>query len=125
VSYLPSVTFIEGDAPRIWSLCAELIAKGERAEPIILKNRLGGIQRSKRWAACATLPTWSTMPRPSSNAPAYAKAVQDVALRRELIQFAGTISNGATEADDPYEVLSHAETSSGNMAAGAAPDEPA
>jgi replicative DNA helicase len=123
VSYLQSVTFIEPMHQRIWSLCAELIAKGERAEPIILKNRLAGHPAFEEMGGLRYLADLVDHAPPSSSAQSYAKAVQDVALRRELIAFAGTISNGAAEADDPYEVLSHAEIVIGQLAAGAAPDE--
>jgi replicative DNA helicase len=123
VSYLPADTFFEGLHRTLWSLCAELIGRGEIAEPIGMLNRLRGQASFEEMGGLRYLADLVDHAPPSMNAPAYAKAVQDSALRRSLIQFAGTISAGATDAADPFEVLTHAETVLEHMVKGSAPDD--
>lgn len=123
VSYLAPDDFAGGLHRRLWEMCAEMIGRGELAEPIALKGRLSGGQEFEQLGGLRYLADLVDRAPPATNVTAYAKAVQDAALRRQLVQLAGSLTQGAQKADDPFEVLTYAETALDQLVQGAAPDE--
>src|SRR4030081_2257773 len=97
--YLQARHFFEPFHQRLFAAIESNIRKGQLAEPILLAEQFGrdvGFEElgGRRYPAARP-------PRapPAANGPDYARAVYDLALRRDLIRIGGDISTLAGQGD--------------------------
>ncbi|WP_395647564.1 replicative DNA helicase [Terricaulis sp.] len=112
-SLLQAKHFFDPVHGRIFQTCSEIIAAGELADGVTLKERFardGGIQQI---GGAVYLTTLLANAAPlSTQAQAYAELIYDLALRRELIRVGGVITDLAEnppDGSDGKDIIEEAE----------------
>lgn len=90
--------FYEGVHRQIWEVTAAVIAKGQVATPITLKDYLGDADLGGGVTPLAYLARLSKEATTVLNAPDYAKGVRQASLMRDLITLGQTIISNAYDA---------------------------
>jgi len=84
---------------RIYAVVMEMIARGERADPITLKTRLEQDEGLQEIGGVEYIVALADAPYPTAAAPEYARLIRDLALKRELIRVGLEIAEDAYEPD--------------------------
>ena len=91
--------FFEPFHQRLWAVIESNIRKGQLAEPILLAEQFATDAAFQELGGIRYLADLVDRAPPAANAPDYARAVYDLALRRDLIRIGGEISTLATQGD--------------------------
>jgi replicative DNA helicase len=92
--------FYEPFHQRLYSAIETHIRKGQLAEPILLADEFKRDPAFEELGGLRYLADLVDRAPPAANAPDYARAVYDLALRRELIRIGGDIATTAQQAGD-------------------------
>jgi replicative DNA helicase len=91
--------FFEPFHQRLYGAIETHIRKGQLAEPILLAEQFARDPAFEELGGIRYLADLVDRAPPAANAPDYARAVYDLALRRELIRIGGDISTTAAQGD--------------------------
>jgi replicative DNA helicase len=97
--YLQARHFFEPFHQRLFASIEGNIRKGQLAEPILLAEQFARDVGFEELGGVRYLADLVDRAPPAANAPDYARAVYDLALRRDLIRIGGDIANLATQGD--------------------------
>jgi replicative DNA helicase len=97
--YLQARHFFEPFHERLFQAIETHIRKGQLAEPILLAEQFGRDPAFQELGGVRYLADLVDRAPPAANAPDYARAVYDLALRRDLIRIGGEIAVAATHGD--------------------------
>jgi replicative DNA helicase len=97
--YLQARHFFEPFHQRLFAAIESNIRKGQLAEPILLAEQFARDVGFEELGGVRYLADLVDRAPPAANAPDYARAVYDLALRRDLIRIGGDIANLATQGD--------------------------
>jgi len=97
--YLQSRHFYEPFHARLYSAIETAVRKGQLAEPILLAEQFARDTAFNELGGIRYLADLVDRAPPAANAPDYARAVYDLALRRDLIRIGGEIAVTATHGD--------------------------
>jgi replicative DNA helicase len=106
--------FYEPFHARLYAAIESHIRKGQLAEPILLADEFKRDPAFEELGGLRYLADLVDRAPPAANAPEYARAVYDLALRRELIRIGGDIAQNAQAPDDdasPRDQIERAEQS--------------
>ena len=98
--YLQARHFYEPFHERLFTAVATHIRKGQLAEPILLAEQFGRDPAFEELGGIRYLADLVDRAPPAANASDYARAIYDLALRRELIRIGGDIAATATAPDE-------------------------
>lgn len=110
--------FFEALHARIFEVTLEMFESGRPANPVTVRSYLDEIDLGSISTA-QYIARLAGQAATTSNAPEYARAVRDMAVRRQVISFAQQMMDRAYAAsiqDTPAAILSDAETMLGEMA---------
>src|SRR5581483_8771004 len=91
--------FFEPFHQRLFAAVEGAIRKGQLADPLLLAEQFGRDAGFEELGGVRYLAALVDRAPPAANAPDYARAVYDLALRRDLIRIGGEIAQAATEGD--------------------------
>jgi replicative DNA helicase len=91
--------FFEPFHQRLFAAVEGAIRKGQLADPLLLAEQFGRDAGFEELGGVRYLAALVDRAPPAANAPDYARAVYDLALRRDLIRIGGDIAQQATEGD--------------------------
>ena len=97
--HLQSRHFYEPFHQRLYAAVETHIRKGQLAEPILLAEQFSRDPAFDELGGVRYLADLVDRAPPAANAPDYARAVYDLALRRDLIRIGGDIANDAAQGD--------------------------
>jgi replicative DNA helicase len=97
--YLQARHFFEPFHQRLFAAVETHIRKGQLAEPILLAEQFSRDPAFDELGGVRYLADLVDRAPPAANAPDYARAVYDLALRRDLIRIGGDIANQAAQSD--------------------------
>src|SRR3954469_13510263 len=97
--YLSAQHFYEPFHQRLYTAIETHIRKGQLAEPILLAEQFPRDVGFEELGGVRYLADLVDRAPPAANAPDYARAVYDLALRRDLIRIGGDIATLATQGD--------------------------
>src|SRR3954469_20941222 len=97
--YLSAQHFYEPFHQRLFASIESNIRKGQLAEPILLAEQFARDVGFEELGGVRYLADLVDRAPPAANAPDYARAVYDLALRRDLIRIGGDIANVASQGD--------------------------
>ena len=97
--HLQSRHFFEPFHGRLFSAIETAVRKGQLAEPILLAEQFSRDPAFVELGGVRYLADLVDRAPPAANAPDYARAVYDLALRRELIRIGGDIATSAAHGD--------------------------
>ena len=97
--YLQSRHFYEPFHQRLFEAVETHIRKGQLAEPILLAEQFSRDPAFEELGGVRYLAELVDRAPPAANAPDYARAIYDLALRRDLIRIGGDISTTASQGD--------------------------
>src|SRR5882757_5930505 len=97
--YLQARHFFEPFHERLYAAIETHIRKGQLAEPILLAEQFSRDVGFEELGGVRYLADLVDRAPPAANAPDYARAVYDLALRRDLIRIGGDIALTATQGD--------------------------
>jgi len=97
--YLQARHFFEPFHQRLFASIESHIRKGQLAEPILLAEQFARDPAFDELGGVRYLADLVDRAPPAANAPDYARAVYDLALRRDLIRIGGDIANDAAQGD--------------------------
>jgi replicative DNA helicase len=97
--YLQARHFFEPFHQRLFASIESHIRKGQLAEPILLAEQFSRDPAFDELGGVRYLADLVDRAPPAANAPDYARAVYDLALRRDLIRIGGDIANDAAQGD--------------------------
>ncbi|MDB5462259.1 MAG: replicative helicase, partial [Phenylobacterium sp.] len=97
--YLQARHFFEPFHQRLFAAIESNIRKGQLAEPILLAEQFSRDVGFEELGGVRYLADLVDRAPPAANAPDYARAVYDLALRRDLIRIGGDISTLAAQGD--------------------------
>jgi replicative DNA helicase len=97
--YLQARHFFEPFHARLFAAIETAVRKGQLAEPILLAEQFSRDQAFVELGGVRYLADLVDRAPPAANAPDYARAVYDLALRRELIRIGGEIGTLAAHGD--------------------------
>ena len=106
--------FFEPFHARLFAAIESHIRKGQLAEPILLADEFKRDPAFEELGGLRYLADLVDRAPPAANAPEYARAVYDLALRRELIRIGGDIAQNAQSPEDdasPRDQIERAEQS--------------
>src|SRR4051794_15531830 len=92
--------FFEPFHQRLFAAIEIHIRKGQLAEPILLAEQFARDPAFEELGGVRYLADLVDRAPPAANAPDYARAVYDLALRRDLIRIGGDIAASAQKGDD-------------------------
>jgi len=95
--HLQARHFYEPFHQRLYAAMESHIRKGQLAEPILLAEQFSRDPAFEELGGVRYLADLVDRAPPSANAPDYARAVYDLALRRDLIRIGGDIATGAAD----------------------------
>jgi replicative DNA helicase len=98
--YLGARHFFEPFHQRLYAAVETHIRKGQLAEPILLAEQFARDVGFEELGGVRYLADLVDRAPPSANAPDYARAIYDLALRRDLIRIGGDISTLAAQGDE-------------------------
>jgi len=98
--YLQARHFFEPFHQRLFQAVENHIRKGQLAEPILLAEQFSRDPAFEELGGVRYLADLVDRAPPAANAPDYARAVYDLALRRDLIRIGGEISTTAAQGDE-------------------------
>jgi replicative DNA helicase len=98
--FLQARHFYEPFHQRLFQAVETHIRKGQLAEPILLAEQFSRDPAFEELGGVRYLADLVDRAPPAANAPDYARAVYDLALRRDLIRIGGDISTMAAQGDD-------------------------
>jgi len=91
--------FFEPFHQRLYAAVEGAIRKGQLADPLLLAEQFARDVGFEELGGVRYLAALVDRAPPAANAPDYARAVYDLALRRDLIRIGGEIAQAATEGD--------------------------
>jgi replicative DNA helicase len=97
--YLQGRHFFEPFHQRLFAAIESHIRKGQLAEPILLAEQFARDVGFEELGGVRYLADLVDRAPPAANAPDYARAIYDLALRRDLIRIGGEIANVAAHGD--------------------------
>ena len=97
--YLQARHFFEPFHERLFQAIESHIRKGQLAEPILLAEQFSRDVGFEELGGIRYLADLVDRAPPAANAPDYARAIYDLALRRDLIRIGGDIANVAAQGD--------------------------
>ena len=97
--HLQARHFFEPFHQRLFAAVETHIRKGQLAEPILLAEQFSRDPAFDELGGVRYLADLVDRAPPAANAPDYARAVYDLALRRDLIRIGGDIANQAAQSD--------------------------
>ncbi|MFN3522435.1 MAG: replicative DNA helicase [Phenylobacterium sp.] len=97
--YLQARHFYEPFHARLFAAIENAVRKGQLAEPILIAEQFARDAAFQELGGVRYLADLVDRAPPAANAPDYARAVYDLALRRELIRIGGEIGALATQGD--------------------------
>jgi replicative DNA helicase len=97
--WLQARHFFEPFHQRLFAAIESHIRKGQLAEPILLAEQFGRDVGFEELGGVRYLADLVDRAPPAANAPDYARAIYDLALRRDLIRIGGDIANVASQGD--------------------------
>ncbi|WP_411287523.1 replicative DNA helicase [Phenylobacterium sp.] len=97
--YLQARHFFEPFHQRLFQAVETHIRKGQLAEPILLAEQFNRDPAFEELGGVRYLADLVDRAPPAANAPDYARAVYDLALRRDLIRIGGDIATSAQQGD--------------------------
>jgi replicative DNA helicase len=97
--YLQARHFFEPFHQRLFASIESNIRKGQLAEPILMAEAFARDVGFEELGGVRYLADLIDRAPPAANAPDYARAIYDLALRRDLIRIGGDISNVASQGD--------------------------
>ena len=97
--YLQARHFFEPFHQRLFAAIESHIRKGQLAEPILLAEQFARDAAFEELGGVRYLADLVDRAPPAANAPDYARAIYDLALRRDLIRIGGDISVTAAQGD--------------------------
>src|SRR5512140_3933201 len=97
--YLQGRHFFEPFHQRLFAAIESHIRKGQLAEPILLAEQFARDPAFEELGGVRYLADLVDRAPPAANAPDYARAVYDLALRRDLIRIGGEITTTAQQGD--------------------------
>ena len=97
--YLQARHFFEPFHQRLFAAVETHIRKGQLAEPILLAEQFSRDPAFDELGGVRYLADLVDRAPPAANAPDYARAVYDLALRRDLIRIGGDIATQAAQSD--------------------------
>src|SRR5258705_2535271 len=97
--YLQARHFFEPFHQRLFASIESHIRKGQLAEPILLAEQFSRDAAFEELGGVRYLADLVDRAPPAANAPDYARAVYDLALRRDLIRIGGDIAAQASRSD--------------------------
>jgi replicative DNA helicase len=97
--YLQARHFFEPFHQRLFAAIESHIRKGQLAEPILMAEQFARDVGFEELGGVRYLADLVDRAPPAANAPDYARAVYDLALRRDLIRIGGDIANVAAQGD--------------------------
>src|SRR4030095_457905 len=92
--------FYEPFHQRLFAALETNIRKGQMGAPILLAEQFARARACEELGGVRSLADLVDRAPPAANAPDYARAVYDLALRRDLIRIGGGISTTAPPGDD-------------------------
>jgi replicative DNA helicase len=98
--HLQARHFYEPFHQRLFQAIETHVRKGQLAEPILLAEQFGRDPAFEELGGVRYLADLVDRAPPAANAPDYARAVYDLALRRDLIRIGGDIATMAAQGDD-------------------------
>ena len=98
--YLGARHFFEPFHQRLYAAIETHIRKGQLAEPILLTEQFSRDVGFEELGGVRYLADLVDRAPPAANAPDYARAIYDLALRRDLIRIGGDIATAAAQGDD-------------------------
>ena len=98
--YLGARHFFEPFHQRLYAAVETHIRKGQLAEPILLAEQFARDVGFEELGGVRYLADLVDRAPPAANAPDYARAIYDLALRRDLIRIGGDISTLAAQGDE-------------------------
>ncbi len=101
--------FFEPFHQRLFAAVESAIRKGQLADPLLLAEQFARDTGFEELGGVRYLAALVDRAPPAANAPDYARAVYDLALRRDLIRIGGEISVAATEGDPELSALDQIE----------------
>ena len=97
--YLQARHFFEPFHQRLFAAIETHIRKGQLAEPILLADEFKRDPAFEELGGLRYLADLVDRAPPAANAPDYARAIYDLALRRDLIRIGGDIASSAAQGD--------------------------
>jgi len=97
--FLQSRHFYEPFHARLYGSVESAVRKGQLAEPILLAEQFSRDAAFEELGGVRYLADLVDRAPPAANAPDYARAIYDLALRRDLIRIGGEIATGAAHGD--------------------------
>ena len=97
--WLQARHFFEPFHQRLFAAIESHIRKGQLAEPILLAEQFGRDAGFEELGGVRYLADLVDRAPPAANAPDYARAIYDLAIRRDLIRIGGDIANVASQGD--------------------------
>ena len=97
--YLQARHFFEPFHERLFAAIEGHIRKGQLAEPILMAEQFSRDIGFQELGGVRYLADLVDRAPPAANAPDYARAIYDLALRRDLIRIGGDIATAATQGD--------------------------
>ena len=97
--YLQARHFFEPFHQRLFAAIESHIRKGQLAEPILLAEQFARDVGFEELGGVRYLADLVDRAPPAANAPDYARAIYDLALRRDLIRIGGDIATVAAQGD--------------------------
>jgi len=97
--FLQDRHFFEPFHQRLFAAVESHIRKGQLAEPILLAEQFARDPAFEELGGIRYLADLVDRAPPSANAPDYARAIYDLALRRDLIRIGGDIASSAQKGD--------------------------
>jgi replicative DNA helicase len=97
--FLQSRHFYEPFHARLYASVESAVRKGQLAEPILLAEQFSRDPAFEELGGVRYLADLVDRAPPAANAPDYARAIYDLALRRDLIRIGGEIAAGAAHGD--------------------------
>ena len=110
--YLQARHFYEPFHQRLYAAIENHVRKGQLAEPILIAEQFNRDPAFEELGGVRYLADLVDRAPPAANAPDYARAVYDMALRRDLIRIGGEIATSASQGDaelDAREQIERAE----------------
>lgn len=107
--------FFEPFHQRLFAAIQTSILKGHLAEPILLTERFQRDEAFQDLGGVQYLALLVDRAPPAANAPDYARAIRDTAMRRNLLRVAGEIAHAATDPDDDRPAADHVEAAEAQL----------
>ena len=96
--------FSEPFHQRLWTAMVETIRAGRLVDPVIMSDRFRADQAFADFKGVAYLAELMDKAPQPRTAPEYGRSIQDIALRRGLINAAAVIRDAASDPDKPAEI---------------------